>query len=492
MTSVKPSILTIDVGTSSLKAVVYSTQGQIVASSTRRYSVHSPQPSWSEGDPEQWWLALREALAELAAKGVGLGQIEALSFTGQMHTAILLDHNQQVIAPTILWLDRRAARETRDLQDQLGLPPFQLNSTYTLPKLLWLYRHRPDVLNRTRTLLWPKDYLRFRLTGEICTDLTEPGGAVLLNWDTRTWALDRLDLVGLDPEVLPPIRPAHGDGGTLLPEIAQDLGLNPEARVVVGMGDVAALFGAAPLQPGRVTCSLGSSSMVFAPLDPDQDIVEPLYRLYTYPFGPLPMLGGVSSTTGSALVWMVEEICRSLDNDLTFEECVAQGLTIEPGAEGLCFIPYLAGERTPYWHDGLEAGFYGLRLAHGWRHMVRAVMEGVAFSLLHLLGVYADLGITIDEIALAGGGAGTEGWPQIFADVCQRDVLLYAGGETVTRVLYALCQVHLDRGRFTDNLLQTFDVPVIIQHRPELKAKYGEGYRRYRAFSQFAWEQAQP
>ncbi len=486
------SILAIDVGTSSLKAVLYEDGGRVLAGNTQRYGYQAPQPGWAEADPEAWWAALVAALAGLAAQGWPLSRVDALALTGQMHTTVLLDAQGQVIPPTILWLDRRAAQETEELQQMLGLPPYQLNSTYSLPKLLWLARHQPAGLARARFLLWPKDYLRFRLTGQVATDLTEAGGAALLDWTSRTWAVERLALAGLDPDVLPPIRPADGDGGVLRPEVARSLGLSPGVRVVVGMGDVAALFGAAPPRPGRVTCSLGSSSMVFAPLPPGQEVHDRLDRLYVYPFGPYPMLGGVSSTTGASLQWAYEKLARAEARGVTFEAWVTAAAEIEPGAGGACFLPYLAGERSPYWSDDIRGGFFGLQLGHDERHLARAVLEGVACSLRHLLDLYQALGQPIDEIALAGGGVRTPGWPAIIADATQRDVLLFAGEETVTRVLYALCQAHPARRGFEAALLQTFDEPVIIRHRPELADVYDEGYRRYRAFARFAWQQARP
>jgi len=235
--------------------------------------------------------------------------------------------------------------------------------------------------------------------------------------------------------------------------------------------------------------------MVFVPLAPGQHVEDPAHRLHVYPFGPYPMLGGVSSTTGSCLIWAHEKICQGQEPGRSFEEFVTQALDSEPGTAGLCFLPYLAGERNPYWSDEIRGGFYGLQLTHDWRALVRAVMEGVAYSLRHLLDLYAELGVTIQEIALAGGGSATPGWPQIIADVCQRDLFMYAGQETVTRVLYALCQAHLGRAEFEESLLQTFNVGAPhdapdVHPRHELAGQYGEGYRRYRAFARFAAEQA--
>jgi xylulokinase len=479
------SILTIDVGTSSLKVVLYTDDGHIAGSATQRYAYHAEQPGWAEVDPEQWWAALQAAMADLVRQGIALDGVQALSVTGQMHTAVLLDDEGEVVLPTILWLDRRAAAETEDLLALLDLPPYQLNSTFTLPKLLWLHRHRPEALARTRTLLWPKDYIRFRLTGEICTDLTEPGGASLLDWTSRRYAVERLALVDLDASVLPPIRPANASGGRLLPDVAHQWGLPLEARVVVGMGDVAALFGAAPPRPGRVTCSLGSSSMVFAPVGDDLP-PDPRHRLHVYPFGPYPMLGGVSSTTGASLTWAH----AALSQGQPFEVALAEALEVAPGAEGVCFVPFLAGERNPYWSDRLRAGFYGLQLAHEARHMLRAVMEGVAYSLRVLLDLFDEMGVAVAEVALAGGGALTPGWPQIMADVCQRPVLIFAGSETVTRVLFALCQEHLGAASLDESLLCTFEEPLRIAPRQEFRQVYEDGYRTYRAFCEFARREA--
>jgi len=409
-----------------------------------------------------------------------------------MHTAVLLDSEDRPIPPTILWLDRRAANETEELREKLGLPPYQINSTYTLPKLLWLHRHRPDVMAKARKILWPKDYLRFRLTGEVCTDLTEAGGAALLDWDRLCWAVDRLELVGLNPDVLPPIRPPDADAGRIRPEIADSLGLSQDTKVVVGMGDVAALIGGAPPKPGRVVCSLGSSSMVFMALSEDQRVEDPANRLYTYPLlPPYRLFGGVSSTTGAALMWVYEKVCPGREQGKSFDDCLDEALRVEPGADGVCFIPYLAGERSPFWNDELRGGFYGLRLTHDWRHLLRAVMEGVGYSLRYLLDIYLELDLPVEELVLAAGGAEARGWPQIIADVCQRDVLIYTGGETVTRVLYALCQAHLGRAGFEEGLLRTFGEPAVIRHRPELQTTYDTGYRTYRSFVAFALKQAE-
>jgi xylulokinase len=413
-----------------------------------------------------------------------LASIQVIGLTGQMHTAVLLAETGQPLAPAILWLDRRAAGETAELQAHLGLRPHQLNSTYTLPKLLWLARRRPEVLAQTRTILWPKDYLRYRLTGRLLTDVTEAAGAGLLDWEQQSWAVERLALVNLAPEVLPPLRAATEDAGPLLAGVVAALGLPSEAKVIVGAGDVIALMGAAPPRPGRLTCSLGSSAMLSCPVSAGQQIADPAQRMYIYPFLPYRLLNGVLSTSGASLTWAWHSL---YEGQVPLEEMVQAALAVSPGAEGLFYLPFLAGERCPYWSDDLRAGFYGLTLAHQRPHMVRAVLEGVAYSVRHLLDISAELGVPVQELALAGGGAATPGWPQIFADVCQRPVLLYAGRETVTRPLYAYCMASLDQTiSFNEALGRTFEAPVQLEPRVELAATYDPIYRRYRLLADFA------
>ena len=479
----RPYVLALDVGTSSLKAVVYAPSGTVLAAATQRYDYTSPQPGWGEIDPELWWQALVAALAELRPQ-VDLHQAQVVAVTGQMHTAVLLDAERRPLRPVILWLDRRASAETEELQGALKLPPYHLNSTYTLPKLLWLARHVPQVAAQARYLLWPKDYLRFRLTGQIFTDRTEAGGAALLDWETETWAEERLERVGFSPEILPPLRRFTDDAGPLRTDVAQQLGLSPQARVIIGAGDVLALVTAAPPVAGRVTCSLGTSSMVFTPLAEGQWVEDPQRRLYSYPLLPYPLLGGVSSTTGASLQWLWRAVFAEA---IPFEQMLATAQPIPAGADGLFFLPYLSGERSPYWDDGLRGAFYGFTMTHSRAHMVRAVMEGVAFSLRYLLQIYGELGVKITEIALAGGGAGTPGWPQIIADACQLPVLVYSGQETVTRGLYAFACLALgDAASFGEALARTFGAGEMVDADPAQAVLYDRIFRRYRALSDFA------
>ena len=480
-----PIILTIDVGTSSLKAVLYDDAGQVVAAAKQRYEYRIPQPGWAECDPNDWWFALSDALTEMRGMGHDLQRVLCIGITGQMHTPVLLDVNSQPLAPTLLWLDQRASRETEELCNHFDLPPYDINTSFTLPKLLWLKHNRPETLAQTRMLLWPKDYLRYRLTGRFLTDVTDGAGAGLVDWEQRSWSEERVRYVGLDTSALPTLAAPADDAGKLLPEIAQQLGFTPNARVIVGAGDVMALIGAAPPCVGRLTCSLGSSGMISSPLPEGQYLRDPEHRIYTYPFLHQPLLNALLSTSGASLTWALKSL---YDSGTPLEDVLTDAHSTPPGADGLLFLPYLMGERSPYWNDDLRGSFYGLTLHHNRSHMIRAVMEGVAFSLRHIIEIAAELGVSFDEIALAGGGATVSGWPQIFADVCQLPVVIYAGEETVTRPLYAHCRTALDNTEsFSMALADTFGAPD-TRLRPDLSLSslYAKHFQTYQSLADFA------
>jgi xylulokinase len=479
-------ILAVDIGTSSLKGVVYDCMGGVLASAAHRYPAtpQPQQPGWAETEPHIWWEAFSEVLSQLKKIRFDFSELQVLILTGQMHTAVLLDKKGEVLPPTILWLDRRAVNETVELQKAFQLPAYHLNSTYTLPKLVWLVRNRPDVFKKARHILWSKDYVRYLLTGEICTDFTEAGGAALLDWNRMDWAKERLEWAGISASLLPPLLQPTDPAGKLLPEIASQFGINPEVKVLVGAGDVLALVTAALPVPGRVTCSMGSSSMVFYPLGDGQNCVDPQNRIYTYPLLPYRLLGGVSSTSGASITWAA----KTFFGDVPFDSAIASSLKVPPGSGGLFFLPFLSGERSPFWNDGLRGAFYGLTLNHEREHMMRAVLEGVSFSLRYLLETFQQTGVEINEIALAGGASNIPGLSEIVANVCQMPVAIFSGQETVTRGLYAYaCQTLEPQTSFNQALERTFlQKPEIVCQDKIISDVYNSSYMQYCQLAEFA------
>jgi xylulokinase len=469
-------ILVLDVGTSALKATLYTQSGAILAQASQPYGYQCSEPGAAEADPDDWWQVLPTALRQLQ---FDLSNVRVIGLTGQMHSAVLLDEHRQPIKPCLLWLDRRCAAETAELMSELKLPPYHLNSTYTLPKLVWLSRHRPDVIARARTLLFPKDYVRFKLTGVLCTDHSEAGGAALFDWKQRTWTPRRLAYAHLSSDVLPPLHEAGEVVGTVLPNVADTLGLSREAQVVAGVGDVAAILGGAPVQPGRVMCTMGTSSMLYAIL-PDElrDVRDENDGIYPYDLCGFRLLGGVSSVTGGALDWAWRAFGAA--SGMPFTEAMKVVERMGSGADGLIFLPYLAGERSPFWRDDLRGMFIGLNLGHTWAHMLRAVVEGVGLCTRLMLDRFARLGLPSPTVALSGGASRHAIWRRVLADTCQRTIEAFGADSAASNVVYALCAQVLEPDTpFAEAMNRVFRAPMIVEPDSALDSIYHRAYEVY-------------
>ncbi len=476
MIAVKPYVLVYDVGTSSIKAAVYGPEGEVLTKKSQFYAYDTPEESWAEIDPQCWWSALVSVTGELGASGAAeLHSVEAVAVTGQMHTAVLLDEHDEVIAPSILWFDRRAGAETRELQETFNVPPYVLNSSYTLPKLCWMAKHAPEVMRKVKTILWPKDYIRYLMTDKKATDYTEGIGSALIDWEAGTWIPQRIEACGLSMDVLPPLR-SQEETYPITAEAANQLGLADRCKVLTGCGDIAALLGGAPHKPGRLVYSLGSSSMYFTETDSD---IREKDGLYTLSFGGHKLFGGVSSTTGAALNWAYEMLWGG-ESTIPFRDAVEKSLTARTAADSVVFLPFLAGERSPFWSDSMTGCFDGLKLHHDKRHLTKSIMEGVACSIRYILDLMEGAQTPIDEIALSGGGAKTPGWPEIIASVTGKRVLVYAAEETVTAVLYALTASVLQGRPFKEILHGLFREPTECLPDTHMVEIYDVLYARYR------------
>jgi len=466
----------LDVGTSALKVTLYSGQGDILAKASQGYTYTSPEPNSAEADPDDWWHAVPRALAGLSAD---LRAVSVIGLTGQMHSPVLLDERGEPIKPCLLWLDRRCTSETAELSAMLGLPPYHLNSSYTLPKLMWLARHRPETIARARKLLFPKDYVRYRMTGVMVTDASEAGGAALLDWQSRQWATERLCYANLDARILPPLLGEGDVAGLVRDDIADALGLSSQVRVITGVGDVAAILGGAPVEPGRIMLAMGTSSMVYAIL-PDhlQHVRDEEDGIYHYDLCGFRLLGGVSSLTGGALDWAWRAFGAA--SGVSFAEAMRIIQTMAPGADGLVFVPYLVGERSPFWRDDLRGMFVGLHLSHTWAHMLRAVVEGVGLCTRLILERFARLGIPSPTVALSGGAAQHTIWQRVLADTCQRTLALYGGDSAASNVVYALCARVLEPDvPFAEALNRVFGLPTLIVPDETTEGTYARAYALY-------------
>jgi xylulokinase len=409
-------LLGLDVGTGGARAVAVDESGDVVAEASSEYPLHSPRPGWTEQDPEDWWEGAREALGKLAAEVED--QIVGLGLTGQMHGSVFLDASGEVIRPALLWNDQRTYRQCEKITEAVGgerLIQISGNPALTgfqAPKILWLRDEEPENYSRVARVLLPKDYVRLRLTGEYATDASDAAGTLLLDVRRRDWSGEILDALEIPAEWMPEVYEGPESTGTLREDVAGELGLQAGIPVAAGGGDnAAAAVGVGVVEGGLLSSSIGTSGVLFAASEgftPD-----PSGRIHAFCHA-VPReyhLMGVTLSAGGSLSWWRE----ALGND--YDELVEAASGVPPGAEGLLFLPYLSGERTPHLDPQARGAFVGLTARHGTPHMTRAVMEGVVFSLRDSLEILRELDVPIGQVRATGGGARSPLWRQLQADV---------------------------------------------------------------------------
>ncbi|MEM1178738.1 MAG: xylulokinase [Acidobacteriota bacterium] len=411
-----------DVSTTATKAVLVDEGGRVASTASSAYDLSVPKPLWAEQDPELWWRAARESVrAAMEKVGAGAASIRSIGLTGQMHGLVMLDKAGRVLRPAILWNDQRSAAECAEIRDVLGLERLvRLTGNdafpgFTAPKALWVRRHEPEIYARVEHVLLPKDYLRYRLTGEFATDRAGAGGTLLLDLRSRDWSTDVLGATGIPLAWLPPTHEGPEITGVVSQAAAEALGLAPGTPVVAGGGDQAAeAVGIGAVEPGVVSMVLGTSGVVFA--SSSTPLVEARGSLHAFPHA-VPdrwhVMGVMLSAAGS-LGWFRDRFAP----ESSFAELDAAAAEVDIGAEGLVFLPYLSGERTPHADPDARGAFLGLTLAHGRGHLARAVLEGVAFGLADNLALMRRVGLDdISEVRVSGGGSRSDLWMGLLADV---------------------------------------------------------------------------
>jgi xylulokinase len=420
-TSSTMHFLGIDVGTGGSRAVLIDSAGQIVASETVEHiPFASPRTGWAEQDPDDWWRASVAAIrAVLSHEGVSSQSITAIGLSGQMHGAVLLDADDKVLRPSIIWCDQRSDVQCRELTEQIGasrLIELTCNPAltgFTLPKILWVKDHAPEHWRRIRSVLLPKDYVRLRLTGDKATDVADASGTLLLDVRARRWSNEMLDAAGLKETVLPELFEAQEITGSVSQSAAKLTGLRPGTSVVAGAGDQAAgAVGMGIVKPGSVSATIGTSGVVFAATN--HPALDPKGRVHTFCHA-IPNrwhVMGVTQGAGLSLRWFRDQF------DLEpYDLLTAEAANVPPGANNLLWAPYLMGERTPHLDPNARAALVGLTASHTRAHVVRAILEGVAFSLLDSMEILREMNVPVESIRLGGGGARSKLWRQIQADV---------------------------------------------------------------------------
>lgn len=427
-------VLGIDVSTTATKALLVDGDGNVVSEGVSSYRFEAPHPTWAEQDPKLWWeaagLAVRSALASGAITGEA---VDAVGLTGQMHGSVLLDTAGEVVRPAILWNDQRTIEECDQIRHKvsrnrlIAITGNDALTGFTAPKLRWVANHEPDNWARVATLMLPKDYVRFRLTGERAVDVADGSGTILFELAARTWSSDVLEALDIDPAICPPVYEGSEITGWVSTDAAATTGLRPGTPVVAGGGDQAAnAVGLGAVEPGIFALSLGTSGVVFA--TSDGVAIEPEGRLHAFchAVGDKWHMMGVMLSAAGSLRWLRDALAPGV----SFEELVVGAAQVPPGSNGLLFLPYLSGERTPHPDPLARGAFVGLTSSHDLRHLTRAVLEGVAFGLRENFDLMTDSGLAApDSVRASGGGVRSRLWMQVLADVLGTEISKVATDE---------------------------------------------------------------
>ena len=425
--------LGIDIGTSGTKTLAINAKGRILGEASAGHRSFHPQPLWSEQDPEDWWRATVKSVREVIRTAkLKAADVKAIGLSGQMHGSVFLDENHKVIRRALLWNDQRTAAECQEIESRAGgrkrLIKMVANPAltgFTAPKILWLRNQEPANFDRLRHVLLPKDDVRRRLTGEFATDVSDASGMLLLDVARRDWSKTLLSKLELDRDLFAQCYESEQVTGQLTKAAAKKLGLTTDCVVVGGAGDCAAnAVGNGIVRKGSLASSLGTSGVMF--VHSDKMEVDPKGRLHTFchaVHGKWHMMG-VSLSAAGSLEWFVHQLCQEIaaGGKDPYAVLNREAARVAHGSEGLFFLPYLAGERTPHADPLARGSFVGLTLKHSRGHMARAIMEGVTYALRDSLAIFNEMGVPVRQIRAGGGGAKSKLWRQLQADIFGQSV----------------------------------------------------------------------
>ncbi|MCY3748134.1 MAG: xylulokinase [Chloroflexi bacterium] len=414
------AVIGLDLGTTGARAVLADVSGATLAVHEAPYDLHTPRPGWAEQSAVDWERAAFVAMAAVASRAQRADDVRAIGLTGQMHGLTLLNRAQQPLRDAILWCDLRTGPQRRELEDTIGVRTLVRHTGnlplegFQAPKIIWVRQHEPDLLERTAHVLLPKDFIRLRLTGECLTDVSDASGTGYFDSATRRWSEPMVDRLGLDRSWLPEIRESPETAGRLTPAAAERLGLRAGIPIAAGAGDQpAGAVAAGVVAEGDAAVTIGSSGVVFAVAAAYGAAPDGRVQVGAHAQPGRWYLMGVTQAAGLSLRWLRDTFLPGL----SYDRLVPEAMDSPPGSRGLLWLPYLQGERTPHLDADARGALVGLTTAHRRADIVRAVLEGVAFSLRDAAQAIQGVGAAVDRFKLAGGGARSPLWRQIVADV---------------------------------------------------------------------------
>lgn len=414
-------VLGVDLGTSAVKILLVNQYGEVVQEVSKPYPLYQEKVGYSEQNPQDWVEQTIAGLAELVKNFDGNPEdIEGMSFSGQMHGLVLLDENDEVLRNAILWNDTRTTEECGEIYEKVGkerlleLTKNLALEGFTLPKILWVKKHEPKLFEKAKTFLLPKDYVRFRLTGQIHMEYSDAAGTLLLDVAERTWSEEICHRLDINPAICPPLVASHDQAGTITEEMAEATGLSPETKVFAGGADNACgAIGSGVLEDGKTLASIGTSGVVLSyEASGDKDFGGKVHY-FNHAVPDVFYTMGVTLAAGHSLSWFKDTFAR----DVSFDDLLLEVDTVPAGSNGLIFTPYIVGERTPHVDADIRGSFIGMDATHERKDFVRAVLEGITFSLNESVEIFRENGKKIDTIVSIGGGAKSETWLQMQADI---------------------------------------------------------------------------
>lgn len=464
----------IDLGTSSVKVLIMDQEGRTLAVSHAGYDVMTPKMSYAEQDPGIWWDCTAQAIREaMDRSGIRPGQLDGIGLSGQMHGLVALDKDNRPVAPAMIWMDQRSAVETKEMKELAGelLDTELLNQPgagMMICSLLWMKRHEPEVYDRIHRVMLPKDYIRYCLTGIIGSDFSDACATLAFSVRNRRWCVELIERVGLRTDIWPEVGESSQVAGHVCAAAAAQTGLSEHTRVVYGAGDSSAqLTGNGVTREGIMACNIGTASQIAAVVS--QPLYDRQMRLQTWchTVADRWYVQGGTLNGGSTLSWLKKKV---LKDNRSYGELDAEAGTVAAGSEGLLFIPYLAGERTPFMDPYAKGVYFGLGMKHEQSHMIRATMEGVMFNLKECVMILDEMGIQSTKLISSGGAAKGVTWKQIQADILEMPVYTTRTEEEACQgaaILAAVgCGMYRDIQEACSLIVKVNDCPVepVMEH----------------------------